>query len=382
MRYRKFSASLIFDGFRFVRDDRVLIARESGEIIGIVPIHEAGDDIETVEGIVCPGFVNCHAHLELSHMKGMIPEKGGLVDFVVNVVEQRHLPEEQILSAITRAEDEMLQNGIVACGDICNNLLSLPQKTRGRVRYHNFIEASGYHPAIAQARFERSMGFHREYLRTGPATIVPHAPYSVSGDLWEMITHFPGNDLLTIHNQETEAENEWSAEKTGAFEALYQRLKVDTDFYIPSGKSSLQSYLDKFLPGQQVILVHNVHTTHEDIAFSQKLDDNRFFWCICAAANQYISGTMPDITMFLEENCEIVLGTDSLASNTALDLMHEISIIRRHFPSLDEETLLRWATSNGARALMMEDQLGSFEPGKIPGILHVDPELTSARRLL
>ena len=62
----------------------------------------------------------------------------------------------EILAAIENAEDEMLQNGIVAVGDICNNTLTIPQKTKGRLRYHNFIEASGFPPAVAEKRFQRS----------------------------------------------------------------------------------------------------------------------------------------------------------------------------------------------------------------------------------
>src|SRR5206468_69808 len=95
-------------------------------------------------------------HLELSHMRGAIPEGTGLVDFVFNVVTGRHYSEETIHDAVASAEDEMLQNGIVAVGDICNNTLTLEQKKKGRLSYYNFIEVSGWLPHIAQTRFDRS----------------------------------------------------------------------------------------------------------------------------------------------------------------------------------------------------------------------------------
>src|SRR5688572_18655365 len=144
MSLRKFKAGQLFTGYDLLSGENVLITDESGKIKEIIPQTDAGDDLEVFEGIISPGFINCHCHLELSHMKGLIPEHTGLVDFILNLVNQRHFPEEQILQAISTAEDEMLANGIVAVGDICNNAYSLLQKTKGRIYYHNFIEASGF----------------------------------------------------------------------------------------------------------------------------------------------------------------------------------------------------------------------------------------------
>src|SRR5690606_15307785 len=126
------------------------------------------------------------------------------VDFVLGIVQQRHLPETQILEAIEKAEMEMVQNGIVAVGDICNNTLTIPQKSKGNIYYHNFIEASGFNPAISAERFTRSERIFREYgklysIPIGSCSIVPHAPYSVADALFEKFIHFPGNHLLTIH---------------------------------------------------------------------------------------------------------------------------------------------------------------------------------------
>ena len=140
MAYLKFKADKLFDGYRFLEDDKVLIMDQEGVIENIVPDNEAGDDVQQFSGILSPGFINCHCHLELSHMKGLIPEGTGLVKFVLDVVQQRHFPEVEILQAIEKAEDEMLANGIVAAGDICNNALTVNQKTKGRLYYHNFIE--------------------------------------------------------------------------------------------------------------------------------------------------------------------------------------------------------------------------------------------------
>src|SRR5689334_10571723 len=101
MGFLKFKADRLFDGYRF-REDEVLTTTEDGTIADIIPASDAGDDIHHVKGILSPGFINCHCHLELSHMKARISQKSGLVQFVVDVVQQRHFPEEEILAAIEK----------------------------------------------------------------------------------------------------------------------------------------------------------------------------------------------------------------------------------------------------------------------------------------
>ena len=383
----RIKADKVFDGFTF-KENVVLLADEDGTIRDIINDTDNSADVQLFNGIICPGFINCHCHLELSHMKGLIPQQTGLVQFVTDVVQQRQFPEEEILNAINNAEDEMIQNGIVAVGDICNNSLTIPRKLMRRIRYHNFIEASGFNPTIAAARFERSVGFYREYVRINSsngssASIVPHAPYSVADELWYMIINFPENYLLTIHNQETPEENEWFVQKAGALSALYENLNIDTGFFTASGTSSIQSYLPRFLKNQKVILVHNVDTTENDVVFSKSSAVSaKITWCFCVNANRYITGKLPDLPMFKRQGVDMVIGTDSLASNTQLSIASEIKTILENFPGIELEDVLKWATSNGAKALNFDDSLGSFEKGKKPGILLIDESMDHVSRIL
>ena len=386
--YRKFSADKIFDGYQFIKD-KVLITDEAGVIGDIVNENEAGDDVEKLKGILCPGFINGHCHLELSHMKGHIPKLTGLVDFVLKVVTERHFAEHDILEAIEDAEDEMLQNGIVAVGDICNNVLTIPQKKKARLLYHNFIEASGFIPALATDRFDRSKQILEEYrstLNSQFSTLNPHAPYSVSPGMFDMINELPNNNLLTIHNQEITAENEFFEKGSGEFLRLYQQMGIDISFFKPSTKTSLQTWLPHFTKGQSIISVHNVVTTATDIEFSNsklKTQNSKLFFCLCPNANLYISNTLPDVKMLMKHTDNIVLGTDSLASNDQLSILAEIKTLQNNFKEIDLADLLKWATSNGAKALQMDDKLGSFEKGKQPGVILIDEtKLEKVKRLI
>ena len=383
--YRKFRADQIFTGHEILPGGRVLITDQEGVIKDIVNIEDAGDGIEIFDGILTPGFVNCHCHLELSHLKGFIPKQTGLVDFVFKIVTERHFEEEQILAAIEAAENEMIQNGIVAVGDICNNTFTIPQKVKGNLHYHNFIEASGFDPSIATHRFQRSLDFYNAYKKELPAnSIVPHAPYSVSPELFGMINNLPGNHLLTIHNQEIPDENELFEKGTGDLLKMYEKMNIDISFFKPSGKTSLQTYLPYFTKEQSIILVHNVSTFEKDIEFTKRQTKNyklQTFFCLCPNANLYISNKLPDINLFSDHN-NIVLGTDSLASNDRLSILEEIRTLQQNFATLKPATLLQWATLNGARALGIENMYGSFEKGKKPGVVLIDDEFVKATRIV
>jgi cytosine/adenosine deaminase-related metal-dependent hydrolase len=377
MSYRKLQATQIFTGTEMLDENAVLITDPSGRIEDIIDIRDAGEDIQKLNGILSPGFINCHCHLELSHMKGLIPEQTGLVDFVFKVVTERHWAEKEVQDAIEKAESEMISNGTVAVGDICNNLLTLPQKAKARLAYYNFIEASGWLPSIAETRFERSFAFYNAFqqLQTTDhrlqTALSPHAPYSVSDALWNLLQPHFADRTITIHNQETAFEDELFAQGKGDFIRMYELMKLDNSFFAASGKSSLQFYFSRLTDAKQIILVHNTFTTEEDIQFVQAARGN-VNWCLCINANQYIEKAVPPVDVLRKHNCSIIIGTDSLASNHSLSILDELKTIRRCFPSIPVNELLGWATYNGAKALQMDQQLGSFEKGKIPGVLLIE----------
>ncbi len=380
MSYKKFKADYLFTGTEILGTNHVLITDQDGIVQEIIDEKNAGENIQTFQGLLSPGFINCHCHLELSHMKNLIPEKTGLVDFVFNVVTQRHFPEEEILDSITKAEDEMIANGIVAVGDICNNTHTIPQKLKQRIDYYNFIEVSGWLPQIAEQRFKKSKEILDVFSIQNSKfkiqnSLAPHAPYSVSNELWELISPFFQNKTTTIHNQETDFEDLLFINGTGDFTRMYEMMKIDNSFFKPTGKSSLQSYLQKFNGASNVLLVHDTFIKDDDnefIKFLSKQNQQQFFCCLCVNANTYIENALPPVEKLRQHQFNITIGTDSLASNWSLSILDEVKKISRHFSSIPISELLQWATINGAKALQMEDHLGSFERNKKPGIVLIE----------
>jgi aminodeoxyfutalosine deaminase len=379
MTYRKFKADYLFTGEGLAEPGSVLITAADGTVQDVVPAAAAGEDIACFPGLLSPGFVNCHCHLELSHLRGMIPERTGLVDFLLGVIRARDRKNghADVKQAIAAGEQEMLDGGIIAVGDICNTANTLEQKRKGRLYYHNFIETIGFIDKGAPDRWAHSLAVYDQL--GGSGSIVPHAPYSVSPALFRLIAGFPSNRLLTIHNQESEEENLFLRSGEGYLRRLYRELGLDISFYHGTGKRSPESWLSYFRSDQTIIAVHNVATTKEDLQVLTA-DGPSLYFCLCPRANLYIGGRLPDIPLLMRHGCRLVIGTDSLASNHGLSILEELKTLQRAFPEISLETMLGWATFNGARALGM-DSLGSFSRGKKPGVVLLQG-LESVRRLL
>jgi cytosine/adenosine deaminase-related metal-dependent hydrolase len=195
MAYRKFAADQLFSGYTMLGDEAVLVTDDEGIVLDIIQAPEAGDNIERFNGILSPGFINCHCHLELSHMKDIIPRSTGMVKFLLTVMTDRQSEEKNILDAIAVAEDYMLKNGIVAVGDICNTPFTIPTKRKNNLYYHNFIEATGFVEFTVESRFQLAHDLYLKFIDAGnnenaiSVSIVPHAPYSVSDRLFELINN-------------------------------------------------------------------------------------------------------------------------------------------------------------------------------------------------
>ncbi len=373
---RKLSADYIFpvssepiaNGVITVDDDGVILDVNSG---GTMADKE---NIEFYKGIICPGFVNTHCHLELSHMRSQIPENTGMTGFVKEIISKRNLfSDHEIRRAIIDAEREMIKNGIVAVGDISNNNSTFRQKAKRNIYYHTFIEVFDLNPERAAEVFENALSLSKELWTLDVQllnSITPHAPYSVSDNLFKLVYDeaLKNNSILSIHNQESESENELFISKTGAIFQSFSQMGINMDFIKKTTLSSLQSTFLKLPVPQKKLLVHNTFTSKEDIEFvTINSKSETVYWCTCPNANMYIESKLPNYSLFSNSNALVTIGTDSLASNWSLSVLDELKTITKHYPQLPLQTLLLWATKNGADFLGLKS-LGTLEKGKAPGI--------------
>jgi aminodeoxyfutalosine deaminase len=343
----------------------------------ILDVEDTGGDlkeehsVEFHSGIIVPGFVNCHCHLELSHLKDRITRVTGLHSFISQIRQIRDSSHEKIEQYAYSAGSLMFRNGIVLCADICNTADTFSLKTESAIKYISLIEVFGIDGGKASKRIREAESLAAIASEMNlPHYIVPHSAYSVSLTLFRLLREITsGNEVTSMHFMESPSERAFLQTRTGEMMEAYRMsglLKGDPE----PPEDHAAAVLNEVTPSGNLILVHNTFADKETIRKVNTRKD--VYWCLCPNSNLYIEGTLPPVKQLLEENCRIVLGTDSLASNNSLDLLEEMKTLQSAFPWLSLPEITGWATLNGAKALNEESQYGSIRPGMKPGLLLIE----------
>ncbi|WDF69254.1 amidohydrolase family protein [Sphingobacterium oryzagri] len=369
MRY--ISASIVVPVVGSFIKNGVVAIDDSGTVTGIYEFDDVAilhEKKELYDGVLVPGFVNAHCHIELSHMQGKTTKGTGLPKFLAEVMKMRGATKSEVLKHIRAADKRMYERGIQAVGDHANTELSADVKTDSKIAYHTFVEVMAMTKADIQPRIDRARDVEF-YYDANHASITPHAPYSCSKDLFKVFRRVVSEDnVFSIHNQESDEENKLFRYKEGEFLKFYEEMGLNAEEFKAQARNSVQSYLPHLPKHNRLILVHNTFTSLKDLDFINRQDRDVYF-CICPKANLFIEGKLPKILNFIPNQDKMLVGTDSLAANDTLDILEELKVLSSHIEDLDFIHLLQWATLNGARALGLAETLGSIEVGKRPGLV-------------
>lgn len=366
---KSFKADYVFPVHADPIKNGIVTVDDNGKIISVTANQPEGTQPpQQLSGIICPGFVNTHCHLELSHMKDKIASKTGLVNFIKDILKHREADAQLIADSAAQADSEMFESGIVAVGDIANTNATIKIKAASKIRYHTFVELLGFLPGRAEEIFNNGLKLLDEF-KPQSCSITPHAPYSVSKELFRLIKKYceDHQNLLSIHNQECDDENKFFRYKLGKFIELYEYFGMDISYFKPQARNSMQSIVPLLTNKQDILMVHNTCTNLKDIYFLKRFD-RRINWCFCPNANLYIENRLPKINLFVDQGFNITLGTDSMASNHGLSILGEMQTIQHKFKAISTAKLIEWGTQNGAKFLGIDADKGTLEPGKKPGL--------------
>ncbi|MCR5454632.1 MAG: amidohydrolase family protein, partial [Bacteroidales bacterium] len=297
----------------------------TGKILEIRQLSAETANTTFYNGVLVPGFVNAHCHLELSHLRGLIPPCQHLTDFLTQI---QKLNKDLVFSYedCFAADRAMYDAGINAVGDISNTDNSAFVKSSSKIRYCNFIELIGSNDErIAQNRLTYSaVAKVFSYNHQTSVHAVPHSPYLVSDAQFRDINALNADDLslISIHNQETAAENELYCSHTGSFVDLYPTI---TDQIIATGKNSLPSYGHHLAEYSNVLLVHNTYSERTDLEYALQTFKHPYF-VLCPKSNLYLEGRLPDVSTMDTMNLTLCIGTDSLSSNDTLSILEEMKV--------------------------------------------------------
>lgn len=371
---RKISANYIYTGTGKILKNGIIHLTDEGEILGIIDTEgqlNEENGLEFYNGVIVPGFVNVHCHLELSYLKGKIKRHTGLPGFINELQTVRtNFSQDQIKRAAHKADKRMRAAGITAVGDISNDSFTVEIKKNSSIKYINFIEVFGSNKNIANIAFAKAKNVQNKFKNNNlEAYIVPHAPYSLTKELYMLIKENSENEktISTIHNQECASESDFFAKRSGKMYELFKSWGTDMSFIVGESKNSVENFAPYMSKTNKTLLIHNTYSKTEYIAFAEDYFDE-VSWGLCPKANLYIENALPEINNFRRNRAGICIGTDSLAANNELSILSELIELQRYFPFVSFTESLKWATINGAKALGLEKKFGSIEKGKTPGI--------------
>jgi cytosine/adenosine deaminase-related metal-dependent hydrolase len=324
---------------------------------------------EFYNGILAPGFVNAHCHLELSHIRGAVAPLSGMAGFLEAMMKRP--AGVSGVPAAQRADAQMQKEGVVAVGDICNTPATFGVKQQSPICYHSFIEVAGLPGQVTETRKAAAAKLLHEAEQAGLlATITPHAPYSMNNALFTFaVDAAQRRGILSLHNQESDDENTLFLQGRGALQTLFSSMGFPVP--PPARQTSVHRILPLLRHTTRLLLVHNTTTSAADYEAVHAVTRN-VSWVLCPNSNRYITGLLPPAGLFFSKDAQVAIGTDSLASNTQLSILEELKTLAQHFPQIPLATLLQWATYGGAQALRKEQELGRLEAGKRPGLVLIE----------
>jgi len=370
---RRISAHYVITGEGDILKRGVVTVTSEGEVSGLETLddHSESPATEFYNGVLIPGFVNCHCHLELSHLKGTISRGTGLGGFIRAINATRQADDDEIVSAASLADREMYNEGIVACGDISNKTVSFDVKAKSNIEYVTFIEIFGAVPGKSQKRLSEVLAVRDAAVNAGLTYhLTPHSVYSVSRALFAALTEQSGPDaIFSMHFLESPDERLLTKHHCGPMLRSYEAMGITAESMdVP--EDHLKTAITLTQHSSNLILVHNTAVTKEEV--ETLVTTGKVSWCMCPSSNLYITHTMPPATMIYNAGGKIVIGTDSLSSTDRLSILNELYLLQEGNPGIALEKMIQWATINGAKALAIDKRIGSITPGKKPGLLLIE----------
>lgn len=351
-----------------------VVACDDGVIRFVGRIEDAppGDDFELGDSVLLPGLVNAHTHLELTAMRGFL--EGLAFDEWIDTLRRARgavLDDEALLDSARLGVIEGLEHGVTTFADTSASGVPARAMRECGVRGVVFQEVFGPDPALcgeSLAELDRRVRDLRMYetdlVRIG---VSPHAPYTVSDDLYrEVAAYAVANSLpIAMHIAESGAEQELVCRASGVFAGWHGRRGIEVR---PRGRSPIALLADLDALPRGALLIHAVNADSADV---RTIVQRGASVAHCPTSNAKFGHGIAPLTAFLEAGINVGLGSDSVASNNRMDLLDEARLavlsanLRARSPiALSACRALELATFGGARSLGLGAAVGSLEAGK------------------
>jgi cytosine/adenosine deaminase-related metal-dependent hydrolase len=338
------------------------VAIEGGDIVAVGTVEELGEGTRYPDAVIAPGFVNAHSHLEYAVYGGFGDGLGDFTEWItLHIQRKARIGWDEFVDIARLGAAECLASGITTVGDCSFGGATAVAAAELGLRATVYLEVFGSDPSAALERFasirDRVEASFSERVRPG---VSPHAPYSVSIDLYEACAEL-GLPIAT-HISESESEVTYLLTGKGAW-GEYKDLFVE-----PPGRTGTRLLAERDLLGPNLLAAHCVVVDEEEIDL---LASTGTGVAHCPRSNGALGCGVAPLAELLEAGAHVGVGTDSPASAPSFDFFEELRTVllsaraRARRPNvLTPAEALELGTLGSARALGLDGEIGSLVPGK------------------
>lgn len=353
--------------------------------------------IDKGNAIIAPGFVNAHTHLEFSSCQKPFDTKGGLHEWIHEVVSWKRkqsrpstAAHEKIAAAIASGTHESAACGVVALGEIATSDIAY-NEISGRLRLRIFHEVLGLDRSTIKSLPSRVVSSFRDsqkISRGGVAVgLSPHAPYSTQWHIGQAAVAAAQNNRATcqrsrsttcvtplaMHLAESRFEEEFLHNQTGPFRTLFNDLGIWPE-HAPK-LATTADWVSLLAKSGRGLIIHGTHLVDNQQAMARlKRHRHTLALVVCPRTTQALSGNLPPLTEFKKSGVRVCLGTDGRGSNPDLSIRAEAACLIDAGLVTPQEALLM-ITSNGAWALGFEHRTGSIATGRPADFVILKPSM-------
>ncbi|MDA3819555.1 MAG: amidohydrolase family protein [Candidatus Delongbacteria bacterium] len=369
---RQIAASMAYDGYQWIKSP--LIRLDDNDMIVDVgrfdPKKSEPAQTEYYHGILTPGFINAHVHLELSFKDAVFTGKSGMSNFIRHVRWSRKSLAQPCADNMVNQVRKIKYSGTVAVSDVMNSGHALNLLEKSALKHIGFFEYYMLNEKQLQQQAEKYKALVEQHpeKRIYPAL---HAPYTISASNISMLKKiFSGSQEITsIHFKESSDEIQLYQQK-GELYNLYRDLENNYQPVVHHD-DLVQGLFEIFRYTDKIMLVHNTFITNQDINNIENLarkTNKTIAFVLCPRSNYNISGVYPPYNILRKSELPLMLGTDSLLSVSSLSIFDELMFVHHGISDIPLGDMLQWITINPARFFGLEKSIGSLRPGKKPGI--------------
>ncbi|HJW86781.1 MAG TPA: amidohydrolase family protein [Candidatus Brocadiaceae bacterium] len=337
---------------------RVGLWCEMSAIPGVEKVIDLGN------AVIMPGLINTHTHLDLSNLHNRIKPTSNFTHWVFQVIGARmRWKDEDYVFSIEKGAKLSIESGVTTVADISNTGHAFSVLKKSPLRKVVYKEIIGIKPEQA-ADIMKKLKEELPQIKTDALLSVglsPHAPYSVSRELYQAACGFAGESRLPVctHLAETQDEIEFLTKGTGNFPAFLRQIRALPDGWKPPGTTPVRYLSEMGVINNRTLLIHCNYVSDEEIALIQSSGASVAF---CPGSHCFFGHTNHPVRRFLDAGINVGIGTDSLASNDSLSVLDELKYLSTNL-ALSPQTLISMATVNGAKAIGLESRVGQLREG-------------------